>query len=281
MNPILIVLPILTILMFDLGLTLRVADFAMLKRAPIAVTAGLLGQILFLPAIALLLIWTFGLSGHLALGLMLIACCPGGSSSNVFSALAGGDVALSVSLTAFSSVITLATMPLLLGSMVDLPLFNLIMQNVVLVLVPVGIGMFVAVFRPAAAAGIHSVVSRLAFPALMLLITVFFLAHRATIIANFSVVGPVVFLLLVLAMGAVALLAFVCRLDSVRRRTLVIEVGMQNSAQAIALAASPLVFADNTLAIPAIVYALLMNVVLLAYVAWFRYFMPRLTKTVA
>lgn len=278
MNPILIVLPILTILMFDLGLTLRVADFAMLKRNPTAVTAGLMGQILFLPAIAALLSWAFGLPDHLALGLMLIACCPGGSSSNVFSALAGGDVALSVSLTAFSSVITLVTMPLFLGGMVELPLFNLIMQNIVLVLVPVAVGMLVAAFRPRAAAGIHSVVRHFAFPALMLLITIFFIAHRVTIIENFPIVGPVVLALLVVAMCAGALLAVSFRLDSVRRRTLVIEVGMQNSAQAIALAASPLVFADDTLAVPAIVYALLMNVVLLAYVAYFRYFAPRLTK---
>lgn len=279
MNPVLIVLPILTILMFDLGLTLRVADFAMLKRSPLAVTAGLVGQIICLPTVALVLTWAFGLPSHLALGLMLIACCPGGSSSNVFSALAHGDVALSVSLTAFSSVITLLTMPLLLGGLVEFPLFNLVMQNVVLVLVPVGMGMLTAEFWPRAAARIHSVVGRLAFPALMLIITVFFVVHHTTIFHNFSQVGPAVTSMLLLAMGAGALIARVCGLDSVRRRTLVIEVGMQNSAQAIALAASPLVFDDDTLAIPAIVYALMMNVVLLCYVAYYRYLKPRLTKS--
>ncbi len=271
MNPVLIVLPILSILMFDLGLTLRVADFGMLRRAPLPVLLGLIGQIVMLPLIAWALIILFHLPDHLALGLMLIACCPGGSSSNVFSALAGGDVALSVSLTAFSSIITLFTIPLLLGGMVELPLFNLVMQNVVLVLVPVGIGMIVAVLAPHEAKKIHSVVGRLAFPALMLLIAIFFAVHHATIFDNFSVVGPLVSMLLLLSMFAGALLSYIGRLDSIKRRTLVIEVGMQNSAQAIAMASSPLVFADDNLAIPAIVYALMMNVVLLLYVAVYRY----------
>lgn len=270
MNPVLIVLPILSVLMFDLGLTLRVADFGLLRRAPLPILAGLIGQIVMLPAVAFLLIWMFRLPDELALGLMLIASCPGGSSSNVFSGLAGGDVALSVSLTAFSSVITLFTIPLLLGGMVELPMFNLIMQNLVLVLVPVGIGMVTAAFAPVAAGKIHSVVGRIAFPALMLLIAIFFAAHHTTIIENFPVVGPLVSMLLILSMVAGVLLSFVFRLDSVRRRTLVIEIGMQNSAQAIAMASSPLVFANDSLAIPAIVYALMMNVVLLAYVGFFR-----------
>ena len=111
MNTIFIVLPILTLLMFDLGLALRPADFRLLAERPKAVFVGLTGQILLLPLIA----WAVASGFHLAplffLGVMLIACSPGGSSSNVFSMLAGGDVALSVSLTAFSSIITLFTGP--------------------------------------------------------------------------------------------------------------------------------------------------------------------------
>lgn len=273
MNPVLIVIPILSILMFDLGLTLRVADFGMLMRAPRSMFVGLAGQIICLPLIALGLIWAFDLSPELALGLMLIACCPGGSSSNVFSALAGGDVALSVSLTACSSVITLFTMPLFLGGMADLPVVNLIIQNIALVLVPVAIGMLICRYKPRGAEKIHNVLKRISFPALMLLAGIFFISHRTTIIANFGTVGPMVVMLLLVAMTAGAGLSYLFRLDSVRRRTLVIEVGMQNSAQAIALASSPLVFADDTLAIPAIVYALMMNVVLLLYVARYK-FMP-------
>ena len=262
MNPVLIVIPILTVLMFDLGLELRPADFSLLRRSPRAVMVGLCGQIVLLPAVGLGLIWVFDIDPVMAVGLMLIACSPGGSSSNVFSALAGGDVALSVSLTALSSVITLITLPLILsfsvGSWIELPLGSLIGQNIVLALLPVFAGMAVRAKLPAAASRIHVVLRRMAFPALMLLAAVFFVVHHRTISANFSTLGP-------------AVLAAISGLVSVQRRTLVIEVGMQNSAQAIALASSPLVFADDSLAVPAIVYALLMNVVLLAYVGLCRY----------
>ena len=274
MNPVLIVIPILTVLMFDLGLELRPADFSLLRRSPRAVMVGLCGQIVLLPAVGLGLIWVFDIDPVMAVGLMLIACSPGGSSSNVFSALAGGDVALSVSLTALSSVITLITLPLILsfsvGSWIELPLGSLIGQNIVLALLPVFAGMAVRAKLPAAASRIHVVLRRMAFPALMLLAAVFFVVHHRTISANFSTLGPAVLLLLCLSMCGGALAA-ISGLVSVQRRTLVIEVGMQNSAQAIALASSPLVFADDSLAVPAIVYALLMNVVLLAYVGLCRY----------
>lgn len=267
MSSVLIVLPILTLLMFDLGLTLRGEDFAMVFRRPAAVVAGLTGQILLLPLIVMVLSIAMGLPDHYIVGLMLIACCPGGSSSNVFTGIARGDVALSVSLTALSSIITLITLPLLMGAVVDLPVGKLVMQNLVLVLLPVAVGMVVRRRRPSAAESIHKVLGRLAFPLLMLLAAIFFVANREEIIDNFPVLGPTVTLLVVLAMGAGALMSWIAHLNSRERKTLIIEVGMQNAAQAIALASSPLVFNDQTLAIPAIVYALMMNVLLLIYVA--------------
>ena len=133
--------------MFDLGLALRPADFRLLAERPKAVFVGLTGQILLLPLIA----WAVASGFHLAplffLGVMLIACSPGGSSSNVFSMLAGGDVALSVSLTAFSSIITLFTGPMVMDfatslvgtemSGIHLPVGNLLVQNIVLMAVPI------------------------------------------------------------------------------------------------------------------------------------------------
>ena len=104
MNTIFIVLPILTLLMFDLGLALRPSDFRLIAERPYAVLAGLTGQIVFLPLIAFFVGKLFGVEPIFFLGIMLIGCSPGGSSSNVFSMLAGGDVALSVSLTAFTVI---------------------------------------------------------------------------------------------------------------------------------------------------------------------------------
>ena len=279
MNTIWIVLPILTVLMFDLGLCLKLQDFARVVKAPKAVLLALFGQIVLLPLIALGIGSAFGLSPVFFLGLILIACCPGGSSSNIFSKLAGGDVALSVTLTALSSLITLVTVPLVMawatraaGAAVGitLPVGNLLKQNLLLMLLPVLLGIGVNHFRPKAAAAIDRVLSKAAFPALMVLISVFFLQHYRTIFANMATLGLCVTLLIVLSAGSAAGLSRLFRLDGRQRRTTVIEVGMQNAAQAIAVATSPFIFNNPEMAIPAILYSLMMNVVLLIYVGVVR-----------
>ena len=279
MNTIWIVLPILTVLMFDLGLCLKLQDFARVVKAPKAVLLALFGQIVLLPLIALGIGRAFGLTPVFFLGLILIACCPGGSSSNIFSKLAGGDVALSVTLTALSSLITLVTVPLVMawatraaGAAVGitLPVGNLLKQNLLLMLLPVLIGIGVNHFRPGAAAAIDKVLSKAAFPALMVLISVFFLQHYRTIFANMATLGLCVTLLIVLSAGSAAGLSRLFRLGGQQRRTTVIEVGMQNAAQAIAVATSPFIFNNPEMAIPAILYSLMMNVVLLIYVGAVR-----------
>lgn len=279
MNTIWIVLPILTLLMFDLGLALRFEDFGKVFRRPWPIAVALFGQLILLPAIALALAYLFKLPPVFFIGLVLIACCPGGSSSNVFSKLVGGDVALSVTLTAISSVITLFTIPLvmswatrLVGESVGiaLPVGNLIKQNIVLMLVPVllGIGMHYA--WPNAAQKTDKVLTKLAFPLLLVLITVFYIQHHKTILDNIGLLGACVTVLILVAIGISSLLSRLVKNNSQQRRTVVIEVGMQNAAQAIAIASSPLIFANEEMAIPAILYSLMMNIVLLTYVGIVR-----------
>jgi BASS family bile acid:Na+ symporter len=275
MNTIVIVLPILTLLMFDLGLALRPADFRLITERPKAVVAGLTGQILLLPLIA----WAVASGFHVAplflLGIMLIACSPGGSSSNVFSMLAGGDVALSVSLTAFSSVITLFTGPLIMDiatqqvgteMSVHLPVGNLLVQNLVLMAVPIAIGLVIAVRNEPLAQRMHNVLKRMAFPCLILLATIFFIQNKETIIREFPQLGLCMTILILLSMGAGVGLSWLMRLTGREQRTIVIEIGMQNAAQAITVASSPFVFNNDVMAIPAIIYALMMNIILLTYV---------------
>ena len=279
MNTIWIVLPILTLLMFDLGLALRFEDFGKVFRRPWPIAVALFGQLILLPAIALALAYLFKLPPVFFIGLVLIACCPGGSSSNVFSKLAGGDVALSVTLTAISSVITLFTIPFimswatrLVGESVGiaLPVGNLIKQNIVLMLVPVllGIGMHYA--WPNAAQKTDKVLTKLAFPLLLVLITVFYIQHHRTILDNIGLLGACVTVLILVAIGISSLLSRLVKNSAQQRRTVVIEVGMQNAAQAIAIASSPLIFANEEMAIPAILYSLMMNIVLLTYVGIVR-----------
>lgn len=277
MNALWIVLPILTLLMFELGLTLQIEDFKLFKKRPRPIIAGMIGQIIFLPVLAFILGYAFHLEPLFFVGIILIACSPGGSSSNIFSMLAKGDVALSVSLTACSSIITLFTIPVIMGLAtrfigsgtdveVHLPVGSLIVQNLLLMLLPIVAGVLVKRFRPAAAEKIDKVLAKVAFPALILLATIFFIQHHATITAQFGKLGLCISALILLAMGGGALLSKLVHLNRKEQRTLIIEIGMQNAAQAIAVASSPFVFNNDIIAIPAIIYALMMNVILLIYV---------------
>lgn len=280
MNAIFIVLPILTLLMFDLGLTLKPADFKLIATRPKPVIIGLIGQIILLPLIAWAIIQIPFFNSHLSalfiIGIMLVACSPGGSSSNVFSMLANGDVALSVTLTACSSLITLITLPLIMAWVttdvgeavnIHLPIGKLLVQNIVLMVVPILAGFILNLVREATAEKIHNVLKRIAMPALVLLVTVFFFQHKETIVAEFTSLGLTMTALILACTGCGALLAWMLRLTQKERRTLVIEIGMQNAVQAITIACSPLIFNNEIIAIPAIIYALMMNLILLAYVA--------------
>ena len=274
-----IVLPILTLLMFDLGLSLKFDDFGKVFAHPWPIAVALVGQLLILPAIALGLAWAFRLEPVFFIGLILIACCPGGSSSNVFSKLAGGDVALSVTLTALSSVITLFTIPFIMSVAtnlvgesvgITLPVGNLIKQNLLLMLLPVLLGIGLHYAAPKTAEKTDKVLGKLAFPLLLVLITVFYIQHHRTILENIGMLGLCVTALILVAIGCSSLLSRLVRTDARQRRTVVIEVGMQNAAQAIAIASSPFIFNNETMAIPAILYSLMMNVVLLIYVGIVR-----------
>lgn len=274
-------MPILIVLMFLLGIDLSKKAFSDIARNPKAVLLGLIGQIVVLPVIAFGVAWVLGLSPVYFMGLMLVACCPGGSSSNVFSMLAKGDVALSVTLTAFSSVITLFTLPIIMefvsvsvsdmaGVEINLPIGKLLVQNLVLIFVPMLIGGLFKHYFSVAAEKVKKVLSKVAFPALMTLALVFFYQYKNEIVENFAVLGLSAAALILVAMLCSSGISRIGKFNDAVRRTIVIEVGMQNAAQAIAIASSPFIFNSGEMALPAIIYALLMNVILLTYVYFIR-----------
>ena len=281
MNTIWIVMPILIVLMFLLGIDLDRKAFTGVARNPKAVALGMLGQIILLPLIAFAVAWALKLPPIYFMGLVLVACCPGGSSSNVFSMLAKGDVALSVTLTALSSIITLFTLPVIMafvagyvssanGLDIHLPIGKLLVQNLVLLFVPLWAGALFRKIKPDAATKVARVLGKFAFPALMTLAAVFFLQYRSEIADNFAVLGLSGALLILVAMLCSGGLSRISGSNAAVRRTIVIEVGMQNAAQAIAIASSPFIFNSGEMALPAIIYALLMNVILLVYVYCIR-----------
>ena len=281
MNTIWIVMPILIVLMFMLGIDMNKKAFTDIANNPRAVLLGMIGQIIVLPAIAFAIAWLLKLPPIYFMGLVLVACCPGGSSSNVFSMLAKGDVALSVTLTALSSIITLFTLPVIMefvttavsdmsGISIELPVGKLIVQNIVLLFVPLFAGSMFKHFCPEAAAKVRKVLDKMAFPALMILAAVFFLQYRKEIADNFASLGLSAAMLIILAMACSSGISRIGKFNDATRRTIVIEVGMQNAAQAIAIASSPFIFNSGQMALPAICYALLMNVILLTYVYFIR-----------
>ncbi|MBQ5816834.1 MAG: bile acid:sodium symporter family protein [Bacteroidaceae bacterium] len=278
MNTVWIVMPILLVLMFLLGTDLDKKAFEGVTKNPRAILAGMTGQIILLPLIAFLIAWALKLPPVYFMGITLIACCPGGSSSNVFSMLAKGDVALSVTLTAISSIVTLFTLPFIMeivaafvsdqsGAIISLPVGKLLIQNVVLFLVPMLLGITLKKFRPETAKKVNKALSKVAFPALIVLALTFFLQYTKEIFDNFALLGLAATTLILAAMLCSSLLSRAGNFGKAVRRTIVIEVGMQNAAQAIAIATSPFIFDSGEMAIPAIIYALMMNVVLLIYVA--------------
>lgn len=315
MNTVFIVMPILCLLMFQLGLGLDFGAFRKVASRPGGLVVGIVGQIVVLPMVAWILGRLFGLDPLFFIGIMLIACSPGGSSSNVFSYLAGGNVALSVTLTAVSSILTLFTIPLIMhwvveyagtgisasaatyassvstatfassassatfassassAAQIHLPVGKLFAQNIVMMLVPILLGWGVQLKFAKATGVLKKWLGKLSFPALILLASIFFLQHKETIIREFPRLGLCIGLMIIIAIAAGGILSRLAGLSGPDRKTIIIEVGMQNAAQAIAVACSPFIFANEVIAIPAIIYALLMNVVLLVYV-W----MVRLNK---
>ena len=195
--------------------------------------------------------------------------------------LAKGDVALSVTLTALSSIITLFTLPVIMTFVADyvsdanscnihLPIGKLLIQNIVLLFLPLLAGSLFRKIKPNAARKVARMLGKLAFPALMTLAAVFFLQYRSEIADNFAVLGLSGALLILIAMLCSGGLSRISGSNTAVRRTIVIEVGMQNAAQAIAIASSPFIFDSGEMALPAIIYALLMNVILLLYVYFIR-----------
>ncbi|QNG17472.1 bile acid:sodium symporter family protein [Rhodococcus triatomae] len=260
-------LPIaLAVIMFGLGLSLTVADFGRVARHPKAVTIALVCQLLLLPVIAFGLVKLFGLDPLLAVGMMLLAASPGGTTANLFSHLFHGDVALNVTLTAVNSVIAVVTLPVVTnfalayfdpddGATLGLQ-FSKVSQVFAIVLVPVALGVLVRRLRPGFAAAMDKPVRIGSAAVLALVIVGTVLAERESITDYLASVGLItlIFCVLSLSIGY-----FVPRRLGITSRQSIacsMEIGIHNSTLAITIAVSLL--ANVTVAVPAAVYGVLM-----------------------
>jgi BASS family bile acid:Na+ symporter len=237
----------LFVMMAALGMTLRRDDFARLGREPRAVLFGLIGQLLLLPLVAFGLATALPLSETLAVGLVLIASCPGGVTSNLLSYAARGNVALSISLTAASSLVSFLTVPFLLGlafeafggaGAVALSVREMVATLFGATVVPVLLGMGLLRWRPALAGRLRGPLVGVSGTVLLLLIVGLgaSLWSSGTDIEGLVARGaPAVALLISIAMTIGWLGGRALGLDAATNRTLSIEIGMQNFALAMAV----------------------------------------------
>lgn len=274
-----VLLPLaLAFIMLYLGSTLQLADFRAVLQRPRSLLVGLVGQMLLLPALAWGVATGVGLDPVMAVGLMVLAACPGGVSSGLLTHLADGDVALSIALTAVTSVAAMFTLPLLLdaslqhflgrGLEVQMPLGGMVRSIFLLTTLPVLLGMALRVWRSRWVDRVEPLARRVSTALFLVIVLATFWSQREVLLTHLPRIGPACALLdaAVLAVAwAVAASAGLQRRDRIAVAT---ECGLQNSALGIYVCVQLL--GQPAMAVPSVVYALLMNVGAIAFVLLLR-----------
>ena len=268
----------LFIVMLGMGLGLTVEDFKRVFVYPKAVILGLIAQLALLPIIGFGLASIFPLTPELAVGLMILAACPGGPTSNLLTYLARGKVALSITLTAVSSLITVLTIPLVVnlamqrfageGAALQLPFLTTVIQIAVITVIPVGLGMLLHHYAPQFAATVEKSVKWLALFFLGLIIVGLLLKERANVGSFFLQVGWVTLALNGITMALGYGIAALARLEHPKTTAITLEVGIQNGTLAITVATAPTLLNNPSMAIPAAIYSLIMFVTAGAFAWW-------------
>ncbi|MES9844067.1 MAG: bile acid:sodium symporter family protein [Candidatus Sedimenticola sp. PURPLELP] len=262
-----VILPLsLFLIMYGIGISLRVADFKGVLKAPRAVGVGVLGQMVLLPAIAFGLALLFRLPPEIAVGLIIIALAPGGATSNMFTYLSRGDVSLSITLTAIVSLVTPFTIPLFvaismnyfMGSNTEfaLPVGKTIVQLLVITIIPVALGMFTLSRWPNAARRIEWVLKWFSIFFLFLIIALIVLKNADNMLSFFAQAGVATLVLNLLVLGLGYQLANWTRLSHPQSITIGFEVGIQNGTLALVVAGT--LIGNATMMIPAVTYSLIM-----------------------
>ncbi|HHZ01631.1 MAG TPA: bile acid:sodium symporter family protein [Tissierellia bacterium] len=255
--------PLLMVVMFGMGLTLKFEDFKLILSRPTDVVIGFCTQFILMPAIAFLLVKVFRLPPELAVGVVLVGTCPGGTSSNVMTYLAKGDVALSVTMTSFSTIFAPILTPfltkLLIGATVEVNVMSMFLSIIKVVILPIGLGFVINKFFGEITERFIKVLPLVSVVAIVAIVASVVSANSARIMTSGLLIIGVVILhnLLGYATGYIASKAFGMSLP--KRKAISIEVGMQNSGLATSLAATS--FAQYPLAtIPGAVFSVWHNI---------------------
>jgi bile acid:Na+ symporter, BASS family len=258
---------VIGIIMFNLGLSLQVADFREIFRHPKQIVIGLLAQMILLPLIAFGIANISGLSPELKTGIMIIAACPGGAVSNLITYLLKGSVSLSVSLTSINSILILITLPAIVyfslyyftgdAGIISMPVMTMVIKIFVMILIPVGIGMMLRYRNSAKAKKLESWLKYLT--TLLLAVVYSFVIFeknggQITKLSEYLTIAPWVFGMNLLGMISGFLIGRWNGLNIQKQITLSVEVGIQNTALAITIAGSEAFLGNHEMAVPAVAY---------------------------
>lgn len=265
----------LAVIMFAMGLALTLGDFRRVAIAPKAVIAGLAAQLLLLPGVGFLLATLWPLPPELAVGVIILAACPGGITSNLLTHLARGDTALSITLTAICSVAGLITVPLIVGlglevfqgdaASAEIRIGGITLGVLLISGVPLALGMLARWWRPAWAARLEPPARKGATAIFAVIVLLAFWTTWPAMMANLEAVGGVVALLNVTTMTLGFGLGALLGLPGRQRIAIGLECGLQNAAIGIFVAATLL--GSATMMIPSMMYAVVMNITALLVLA--------------
>jgi BASS family bile acid:Na+ symporter len=272
-----VLLPVvLAAIMLGMGLGLRFQDFTRVVSRPKASLIGFLMQLLLLPALALIIILLLPLQPAAAAGLFLVSLCPGGATSNLFSFIARGDIALSVTLTGITSLLSPFILPLaFLGylqfsgdalAQFSIPLIPAMKQLAIVTLVPVSLGMIIRHFAPAWSKSAQPIMKKVSTIA-MIIIVIALMATNLHVVENMISMNAVAVLMLATVSITIAYaIAGFAGVNPRTQRTIAIEVGVQNAGTAMMVALA--ILHKPELAFVPLMYGLLMNIPAFAFVAW-------------
>ncbi len=232
--------PLLGVIMFGMGLTLKVEDFRVVFTRPKDVLVGCLAQFTVMPLLAFALSRLFGLDEALTIGVILVGCCPGGTASNVITYLAKGDLALSVGMTATSTLLAPLLTPLLVlllvGETVDVNVIGMLLSILWVVILPIVLGLLVKRLLPKATEQATAYLPAVSTIAICLIVMIVIAANAHKLLAGGWIVILVVMLHNILGLTVGYLIGLLLKMTPAKRRAISVEVGMQNSGLASSLA---------------------------------------------
>jgi len=270
-----VILPLaLAFIMFVLGLGLTGGDFLRVMKQPRDFFVGALSQIILLPIIAFILVKIWPIAPELAIGVMIIAAAPGGVTSNLLTSFAKGDVALSISLTAIISLLSVITIPFIVLTSVgllndsnitqDISLFSMSRDMFLIVTVPVILGMLLRRFASGTALKFELIAKKISIALFILVLLGAIAAERENVISYFAQAGLITFVLNVVMMVVAYYVASLLASGTEQKKCITIECGLQNGTLAIFVATS--IFGGGLYVIPAATYSLIMFATSLIFV---------------